>query len=712
MPEEPIVCRAHESCRSACEGLPEFLDGYCILHSPSQEKKEAFRDFVNRRIREKNFNFTGGYFPEDRDFSGVAFDTAYFSGVEFKGDVSFAGATFSKESIADFGFNKELPKGTKFSGIADFSGVDFKGGVSFARAIFNRSANVIFNEELQKGTTFSGIADFSGVDFEGNVSFAGATFSDAADFSGVEFKGDGLFAGATFSKAANFDLYKHKIDSNNRKTVFSGKADFSGVEFKGYVSFANASFGENFKADFGFNKDLQKGTIFTERADFIGATFNGEANFETTTFGNKTYFSGSEFKNANFCNADFNKDVFFMKSLHLGPGNEKKVTFKDKADFSGAIFSGKALFNDAEFTGDLTFDNARCEKLVDFSNVTFKGQSSFRTFKANDTVLFQFCKFEGVPDLTLDAATFDKPERVSFHSVPLRIRWFVNVDPRKFEFTNIDWKDHLDYKSELKLLEEEIAKPIAEENSQDQQQPLAYSDAANTSQQRTLSNQVKSQTMTTADSMSIRNEPEKNPKHLLAVAYRYLAINAEEAHRYDEASDFRYAAMELKRPHPGQYTGTARFSEALLWVVHAVYFLLCGYGERVGRTIAVLFGNLVIFGVLYTQVEFKPPNPSTQASSVAVSASPSVSATLAPSPSTSASPSPPPSGSPTASPSPNASPMLLRDAIVYSLETGLLQKPEPRPQSFWARLLVGLELIAVPLQTALLALTIRRRFMK
>ena len=362
-----------------------------------------------------------------------------------------------------------------------------------------------------------------------------------------------------------------------------------------------------------------------------------------------------------------------------------------------------------------------------------------------------------------NAATFDKPERVYFHSVNLRVRWFVDVDPRKFEFTNITWEGRHDHKPELKLLEGHMAnekeaeggKQIAQRNSQDKV-PLspAVSDAAKTGQQNTFSNQGELEKsdqnaqgsspapkeLPPAAARSGQTDQEKSPEQLLAVAYRYLAVNAEEAHRYGEACDFRFAAMQLKWPHPPQYKGMARLNETMLWVVHFFYWALCGYGEKVGRTALVLGLYVFIFGIAYYYVPFRSPNLSIQALSVAASPSPSASAppavqpTLPTTPVASISATPPihsgkrkkkasstsptPSVPPTVAPSPSVSPtiaptpMPLPDAIVYSLETGLLQKPEPRPQSFWARLLVGLELIAVPLQAALLALAIRRRFMK
>jgi hypothetical protein len=54
----------------------------------------------------------------------------------------------------------------------------------------------------------------------------------------------------------------------------------------------------------------------------------------------------------------------------------------------------------------------------------------------------------------------------------------------------------------------------------------------------------------------------------------------------------------------------------------------------------------------------------------------------------------------------------LADALAYSANVMTLQKPEPRPATYVARGLVIAETILGPLQAALLALAIRRKFMR
>ncbi|HEY0323644.1 MAG TPA: hypothetical protein VGC66_22005 [Pyrinomonadaceae bacterium] len=57
-------------------------------------------------------------------------------------------------------------------------------------------------------------------------------------------------------------------------------------------------------------------------------------------------------------------------------------------------------------------------------------------------------------------------------------------------------------------------------------------------------------------------------------------------------------------------------------------------------------------------------------------------------------------------------PLRLPRSLTYSLSVMTLQKPEPRPATITAHTLVILETILGPIQAALLALAIRRKFMR
>jgi hypothetical protein len=56
--------------------------------------------------------------------------------------------------------------------------------------------------------------------------------------------------------------------------------------------------------------------------------------------------------------------------------------------------------------------------------------------------------------------------------------------------------------------------------------------------------------------------------------------------------------------------------------------------------------------------------------------------------------------------------MTLCDGVAHSLFVATLQRPEPKPADALTKFLVILETILAPLQAALLALAIRRKFMR
>jgi len=174
----------------------------------------------------------------------------------------------------------------------------------------------------------------------------------------------------------------------------------------------------------------------------------------------------------------------------------------------------------------------------------------------------------------------------------------------------------------------------------------------------------------TADPVRIRNKF----RRLLSITCRQLAVNAEQNHRYDEASDFRFWSMELRRRE-----GLRARRGWIVGILHLLYRYLSGYGEEIGRALAILTGIWLLFGLLYTQVGFLNKASTIESNSKTPE---------------------------TISPQPPVK------ALAYSLEVMTLQQPEPRPATSPGRFAVLAERIIGPIQAALLALAIRRRFMR
>ena len=216
-------------------------------------------------------------------------------------------------------------------------------------------------------------------------------------------------------------------------------------------------------------------------------------------------------------------------------------------------------------------------------------------------------------------AAFEKASRVSFHTVRLFPNWFVNVDARKFVFTDIDWQNlDSDWKNE------NIAREL--------------------------------------ENLKKRKIGKRN-KRLLEIAARQLAVNAEENNQYVDAGKFRYLAMETKRL---DNEGWRQFIN-----LHLFYKWSSGYGESWLTALCLLLLILLGAGIFYEWFgTFQMSNAS------------------------------------------EIYDMTGGEGYLYSLATASFQRPEPKAFGILTKSFVVFETILAPLQAALLALAIRRKFMR
>lgn len=394
-------------------------------------------------------------------------------------------------------------------------------------------------------------------------------------------------------KSAVFtNVLKHKLASMD--------LDFRGVWFPEELSFKSYEFTKD--ADFRF-------ACFHSKVTFHSARFDAEADFRDTTFEDE----------ANFGEVSFRAFAYFTRAV-----------FHSQANFSAVFFAARVFFTNAKFLDRIDFTFASFMERAYFQQTTFRAKAYF-TY----TSFQSYALFSGNLQAQLigDEASFDfqfarieKPERVSFHTLPLRPHWFINLDTRKLDFANVDWDRWKDSPREgVRLLESKGISPA---------------------------------------------------HRMLAIVYRHLAVNAEENHRYDEASKFRYMAMDARRLE--SWLGFAP------WKLSWWYWLASGYGERITQAFLVLAGILALSALLYTRVGFVRWEPKlANESDVADAKRDTV-------------------GTPLSQPR----------ALAYSAGVMTFQKPEPRPATTAAQTIVLLETILGPVQAALLALAIRRKFMR
>ena len=120
------------------------------------------------------------------------------------------------------------------------------------------------------------------------------------------------------------------------------------------------------------------------------------------------------------------------------------------------------------------------------------------------------------------------------------------------------------------------------------------------------------------------------------------------------------------------------------WTLWWWYWLASGYGERVWRAFVMLIGIWLLAAALYTGVGFTRWEPKVATEKEATEAQRDD----------------------------VGQPIRLPRARNYRRGVMTLQKPEPRPATNAAQSLVMLETILGPVQAALLALAIRRKFMR
>lgn len=384
------------------------------------------------------------------------------------------------------------------------------------------------------------------------------------------------FRGVWFPDKPPFENFEFRTEADFSSATFSTEADFSYATFSAAADFSSATFSA--EADF-------KRATFSAKAGFISATFSAEADFSSATFSAAAFFG----------NATFSAAAFFRNATFSAAASFRNATFSASADFRYATFSAGAYFSGATFA----------------DHIRFAGDEKHQVFTDTSRLDLQFARIE-------------KPDRVSFHTLSLRPHWFVNVDARKFGFTNVNW-GRLSINEEIGRLEK---------------------------------NNISS------------------PHPLLAIACRNLAVNAEENHRYEEASKFRYMAMEARRLE--SWRGFAP------WRLSWWYWLASGYGERVWQAFFVLLGILLLSALFYNHVGFARWEPKVASESdVVVAKRDDVGA-----------------------------PLKISRALTYSAGVMILQKPEPRPATTAAQTVVLLETVLGPVQAALLALAIRRKFMR
>jgi hypothetical protein len=362
-------------------------------------------------------------------------------------------------------------------------------GLPFFKEIGGKQYCVLHCGDRDKWDAFSAVLkakldaqdfDFGGVDFPRGVDLNGFVFTSKVSFRGAHIYGD-----------ANFE-----------RTVFSGDADF-------YM------------------------TNFQQQSFFKSATFSGNACFDYATFVSFADFGSASFAaTVSFAETTVNWPISFASASFGGAVKIRRTAFQRGASFADAIFNGPLTLDNF----GVGCDSPRVSKVLDFSRATFMDQVRI---SAETNAWGGIQGFVSDAFMDLQYARIEKPEKILFQTIELSPCWFVNVDARKFDLRNVEWR----------------------KNPPDL-------DLENLKKRKILA-----------------------PHRMLSITYRQLAVNAEENDRYREASEFRYKGMDVRR--------LERFHGLGFWKLDWWYWLASGYGERITRAAVVLLLLLASFAVGY-----------------------------------------------------------------------------------------------------------------
>jgi hypothetical protein len=402
---------------------------------------------------------------------------------------------------------------------------------------------------------------------------------------------------------------------------------------------------------------------FSADAEFLSATFSAEAFFLSATFSAYTWFDSATFLgNAFFDSAAFSANASF-----------KSATFSAEALFRSATFSAGSSFRSATFSASTSFDSATFSVYAFFDSAAFSAKASFKwaTFSAHTN--FSSATFSA--DTDFGSAKFLETSQVFFQQTRIhkRVSFNYTIFAGYVAFGgNREAKVFLDKKEEgqdvvLNLQNARLEKP---ERISFHRVRLCPSWFVNTDSRKMVFTDVIWDNLDAERNNSniadeLKNLEKRNvsePIRLLEIACRQLAVNAEENNRYEEAAQFRYMAMETKRL---EYKWRGRF-----WTINWWYRLSSGYGENWKRAILVLLGVILFFGLLYASPLSTFDYGGTFHN------------------------------------------MKLGEGLVHSLYVAAFQRPEPKAGDTLTKAFVILETIFAPLQAALLALAIRRKFMR
>jgi uncharacterized protein YjbI with pentapeptide repeats len=396
------------------------------------------------------------------------------------------------------------------------------------------------------------------------------------------------------------------------------------------------------------------GATFAGAAEFVRATFSGNADFERATFsGNATFWRAKFSGAANFEMATFSSTAHFLGARFSGTANFLRATFSVKADFRLATFNGKAYFRMATFSGAVDFHGVTFSGAADFVRATFSGAADFSVAWFKEAALLESL-----------AKSRDDERDPTDRRVRLNFQYVTLDKPDKIHFRDVDM-------AEVAFRETDVRKV----------------EFSNVQWPQWLREERE------AEQGEARLQTTKERKDRLAAVEKLchqLRQNYEDQRNYPDAGRFYYGEMEMRRK--------GNFWRRYLPSLTTLYWLSSGYGQRPWRAFVWTVALLSSFSLLYMVTGLKIEGAANPSFPATVNW-PELSATWT---------------------SFRELWMSLRSwgrnfgyAALHTLQVLTFSRIRTfTPLDWHGELLIVLQTVILPLQVALLALAVRRRFQR
>jgi Pentapeptide repeats (9 copies) len=656
-----------------------------------------------------NTNFSSAIFSGNTNFSSVTFSySADFSSVDFSSDADFSLATFGSD--ADF-------SSATFDSDANFSSATFDGSASFNSANFEETSQTYFIE-----TRFCSVVWFSKAVIEGYVEFEGNIFLEADKVQDVKKQLETKFAELQTELAKReirFNFPVHFI-KDGQEAVFEfrdvrlrnpERVSFNSMQLRPswFVNVDEArkvAFNDvkwlNTEIDIdriGLIKErlsLRKRKIRRAKHSLIRAFNQLADNAEA----NRRFEEAKQFRKQGIalqkrkCYVHFeidpdkkpdirikvcrhypvvNEDGGRYYCLWHNPDADKSEVFREEfdkqkythTDYRGVVFTCNIIFNGNRCLDNLDFHYATFQKQIAFENIVVADLYLRKTYFTEDAELL-FKKAHCTGWINLNRATFEG--KLNLYKAD-NYKFFIGTGGLSAIETKFDKPNWITFRN-VRLLPEYF---FDVDSSR-----FTFHDC------KWIDDNENYLKLNKADDYKRHKQ--------IAQTCNYLAINYEENRHFEESSMFRYASMDSKRLSFIASKKKDWFKRFNL-LLYRIYKWTSGYGESWSWAMGVLLAFLIGFWVLFScplistfdYGEQKTAKANDEVEQLIYN---------------------------TASYGERFRSMTFWDGMVHSLSVATFQRPEPKAYGFWTKLFVALEVIFAPLLAALLALAIRRKFMR